>query len=67
MKKLPIGIQTFRDIITEGFVYVDKTGIAYDIITKGRYYFLSRPRRQTVKLPTKANYFRLFSADCGYR
>ena len=23
--------------------------------------------RQTVKLPTKANYFRLFSADCGYR
>ncbi len=45
MKKLPIGIQTFRDIITEGFVYVDKTGIAYDIITKGRYYFLSRPRR----------------------
>jgi len=45
MKKLPIGIQTFRDIILEDFVYVDKTEIAYKIITKGRYYFLSRPRR----------------------
>jgi len=45
MKKLPIGIQTFRDIINENFVYVDKTPIAYNLINKGRYYFLSRPRR----------------------
>jgi len=45
MKKLPIGIQTFRDIINEDFVYVDKTKIAYNLINKGRYYFLSRPRR----------------------
>ena len=45
MKKLPIGIQTFRDIIEEGFVYVDKTEIAYHLITGGRSYFLSRPRR----------------------
>ena len=45
MKKLPIGIQTFSEIITEGYVYVDKTGIAYNLIEKGKYYFLSRPRR----------------------
>ncbi len=45
MKKLPIGIQTFSDIIKEGFVYVDKTKIAYNLINNGRYYFLSRPRR----------------------
>ena len=45
MKKLPIGIQTFSDIIKEGFVYVDKTEIAYKLINNGRYYFLSRPRR----------------------
>ena len=45
MKKLPIGIQTFSDIINENFVYVDKTDIAYDLISNGRYYFLSRPRR----------------------
>ena len=45
MKKLPIGIQTFRDIIDEGYVYVDKTELAYRLINGGRYYFLSRPRR----------------------
>ncbi len=45
MKKLPIGIQTFRDIIEENYIYIDKTKMALDLIEKGRYYFLSRPRR----------------------
>ena len=27
----------------------------------------AQPNRQTVKLPTKANYYRIFSADCWYR
>ncbi len=45
MKKLPIGIQTLSKIIEGDFVYVDKTEIAYDLIQKGGYYFLSRPRR----------------------
>jgi len=45
MKKLPIGISTFDDIIKEDYVYVDKTKIALDLIENGRYYFLSRPRR----------------------
>ncbi len=45
MKKLPIGIQTFSDIINENYVYVDKTEIALQLIERGRYYFLSRPRR----------------------
>jgi len=45
MKKLPIGIQTFSDIIREDYVYVDKTKIAIDLIRNGKYYFLSRPRR----------------------
>jgi hypothetical protein len=44
MKKLPIGISTLKDIITENYVYVDKTKIALDLIQNGRYYFLSRPR-----------------------
>jgi len=46
-KKLPIGIQTFRDIVDkkENYTYVDKTGIAYNLIDNGKYYFLSRPRR----------------------
>ena len=45
MKKLPIGIQTFSQIIENEYLYVDKTGIAYDLIESGKYYFLSRPRR----------------------
>ncbi len=45
MKKLPIGIQTFSEIIEEDYTYVDKTGMAVDLIDNGKYYFLSRPRR----------------------
>lgn len=44
-KKLPIGIQTFREIREDGCYYVDKTGFALRLITEGKYYFLSRPRR----------------------
>jgi Predicted AAA-ATPase/PD-(D/E)XK nuclease superfamily len=45
MKKLPIGIQTFSEIREGGYVYVDKTKQIYDLITSGKYFFLSRPRR----------------------
>ncbi len=45
MKNLPIGIQTLSKIIEGGFVYVDKTEIAYNLIQNAGYYFLSRPRR----------------------
>ncbi|MEO1954885.1 MAG: AAA family ATPase, partial [Campylobacterales bacterium] len=45
MKKLPIGISTLRNIIEEGYLYVDKTDIALNLIENGKYYFLSRPRR----------------------
>ncbi len=44
-KKLPIGIQTFREIREDDCYYVDKTGFALRLITEGKYYFLSRPRR----------------------
>ncbi len=45
MQKLPIGIQTFSEIREEGYRYVDKTKIAFELINNGKYYFLSRPRR----------------------
>ena len=45
MKKLPIGIQTFSEIRTGNYVYIDKTEIALNLINNGKYYFLSRPRR----------------------
>lgn len=44
-KKLPIGIQTFRDMRTEGYYYVDKTPVALRLAREGKYFFLSRPRR----------------------
>ncbi|MBK7002281.1 MAG: AAA family ATPase [Rhodoferax sp.] len=44
-KKLPIGIQTLREIREDDHYYVDKTGIAVDLVETGKYYFLSRPRR----------------------
>lgn len=45
MKQLPIGVQTFEIMINDSFIYVDKTEHIHKIITKGRYYFLARPRR----------------------
>ena len=45
MKKLPIGIQTFRTIREDNYLYVDKTRTALDLIKNGTYYFLARPRR----------------------
>lgn len=45
MKKLPIGKQNFESIITDGYLYVDKTRQIYDLIEGGSLYFLSRPRR----------------------
>ena len=43
--KYPIGIQDFESIINDGYVYVDKTALIYRLVTEGKIYFLSRPRR----------------------
>ena len=43
--KYPIGIQSFDQIIEDGYVYVDKTALLYRLVTEGKIYFLSRPRR----------------------
>ena len=45
MRKLPIGIQSFENIRNENYLYVDKTALIYKLVTKGKPYFLSRPRR----------------------
>ncbi len=45
MQKLPVGIQSLREIIEGGYLYVDKTEYVHRLITSGKYYFLSRPRR----------------------
>ena len=57
--KYPIGMQSFDQIREEGFVYVDKTALVYDLVTNGKIYFLSRPRRfgKSLLLSTLENYF----------
>ncbi|MDR3267801.1 MAG: AAA family ATPase, partial [Tannerella sp.] len=45
MKHLPIGIQSFRDLRENNYLYVDKTAHIHRLVTTGKVYFLSRPRR----------------------
>ena len=59
MKKLPLGIQSLREIIEGGYVYADKTQYVYELIDNAKYYFLSRPRRfgKSLLLDTIAEVF----------
>ena len=59
MKKLPVGIQTFRTIIEDDYLYIDKTELARSLIENYRYLFLSRPRRfgKSLFLDTLHNIF----------
>ncbi|MDE6272507.1 MAG: AAA family ATPase, partial [Muribaculaceae bacterium] len=43
--KYPVGVQSFSEIRTGGYLYVDKTALIYRLSQEGKYYFLSRPRR----------------------
>jgi len=63
MKKLPLGMQGFREIITGGYVYIDKTPYIYSLLGDYKHYFLSRPRRfgKSLFLDTIAEAF------CGER
>lgn len=45
MKKLPIGIETFSEIIQGNYYYIDKTEVLFQLTDSGKYYILSRPRR----------------------
>ncbi|MDE6753761.1 MAG: ATP-binding protein [Muribaculaceae bacterium] len=45
IKKYPVGIQTFKELIEGGYVYIDKTPYIKMLIDEGKYYFLARPRR----------------------
>lgn len=58
--KYPIGIQTFSDIIEGGYIYVDKTRYVWRLVSQGKFYFLSRPRRfgKSLLLSTIEAFFR---------
>ena len=44
-RKLPTGVQTFREVREDGCYYVDKTAHIRRLVADGKHYFLSRPRR----------------------
>ena len=58
-RKLPIGVQSFKVLRTDRYLYVDKTTYIAQLITGNRVYFLSRPRRfgKSLFLSTLAAYF----------
>ena len=43
--KFPVGVQDFEKLLREGYCYVDKTALVYQLVNSGNCYFLSRPRR----------------------
>ena len=57
--KYPIGIQSFEQIIEDGYAYIDKTDLVYKLTHEGKIYFLSRPRRfgKSLLVSTLKNYF----------
>ncbi|MGP1595130.1 MAG: AAA family ATPase, partial [Treponema sp.] len=59
-RKLPIGVQSFKDLRNKGFLYVDKTEYLFRLANSSKIYFLSRPRRfgKSLFLSTLAAYFR---------
>jgi len=59
VKKLPLGIQNFREIIAGDYIYIDKTQYIYYLINDAKYFFLSRPRRfgKSLLLDTIAEVF----------
>lgn len=59
-RKCPVGIQTFERIRKEGYLYIDKTSLIYDLVHEsGSAYFLCRPRRfsKSLLLSTMQTYF----------
>ena len=58
-KLYPIGIQNFESLRKDGYLYVDKTALIYQLAKRGRYYFLSRPRRfgKSLLISTLEAYF----------
>ena len=60
MRKYPVGIQTFERIIKEGFVYVDKTDLVWELAHYATFVFMSRPRRfgKSLLTSTLESYFK---------
>lgn len=59
-RKYPVGIQTFSNLISGGYVYIDKTDLVWQLQNYAKYVFLGRPRRfgKSLLTSTLESYFR---------
>ncbi|MGP1595232.1 MAG: AAA family ATPase, partial [Treponema sp.] len=59
MRKMPIGVQSFKVLRNDNFIYVDKTAFIWKLVNQSRVHFLSRPRRfgKSLFLSTLKAYF----------
>ena len=60
MRKYPVGIQTFERLIKDGFIYVDKTDLVWQMAHYAKFVFMNRPRRfgKSLLTSTLDSYFR---------
>ena len=59
-RRYPVGIQTFSEMIREGYVYVDKTDLVWRLAHYAKFIFMSRPRRfgKSLLTSTLESYFK---------
>ena len=59
LKRLPVGIQTFSNIVEGDMLYIDKTEYIWKMFTLSKYIFLIRPRRfgKSLLISTLQAYF----------
>ena len=59
-RRYPVGIQTFERIIKEGYIYVDKTDLVWELAHYATFIFMSRPRRfgKSLLTSTLDSYFK---------
>jgi len=69
MLKIPYGISNFESLITEGYLYVDKTRFIRQIEEMAKFVFFVRPRRfgKSLFISLLDNYYDLAKADCFER
>ncbi|SDZ95116.1 PD-(D/E)XK nuclease superfamily protein [Thiothrix caldifontis] len=62
--KIPYGLSNFKDVITQGYYYVDKTDYIARLEENGKYHILLRPRRfgKSLFLSALEHYY-----DIGYQ
>ena len=66
-KKLPIGIEDFAEIRTEGFYYLDKTALIADLLYNwGKVNLFTRPRRfgKTLNMSMLKTFLVLAAINC---